>query len=286
MAVPTVLYGKQFEDNIQLAAQQLISKFREKCVVKTGVQGSSKAFGYVDKETARTKAGRMQDTIWDDASANRVTAYMEFKYKALMMDIEDELQVIADPKSSYVTTSLAALRRDIDSKFLAALRGDKFTGRNGTTVTTLPNSQKIAAGAAGLTLVKLINTLELFNDADVDEMDEKYIAIAPQQLSNLLNITEIKSSDYNTLKALVPGKVANFMGFNFTVSTLLAKTAATRFCMAWSKSGAGIALGKDIVGRVDEVQSKHYNWATYASMFIGATRIQDVKVVEVSCIEV
>jgi len=286
MAVPTVLYGKQFEDNIQLAAQQLVSKFREKCVVKTGVKGSSKAFGYTDKENARDKSGRMQDTIYDDASANRITAYLEFKYKALMMDIEDELQIIADPKSAYVTSSLASLRRVMDSKLLDALRGTKYTGVNGTGTSALPAGQKIAAAASGLTLNKLLATLELFNDADVDEMDEKYIAIAPQQLTNLLNITEIKSSDYNTLKALVPGKVANFMGFNFTVSNLLTKVGTTRYAMAWSKSGAGLAIGKDIVGRVDEVQSKHYNWATYASMFIGATRIQDEKVVEISCTEV
>ena len=285
MATPTVLYGKQFEDNIQLGTQQLISKFRQKAIVKTGVKGSSKSFGYVDSETVRTKTSRNADTIYDDASANRVTAYLEFYYKALMMDKEDELQIIADPKSTYVTTTLAALRRKMDSVLLAALRGNKYTGKSGTSTSALPSAQKIAAGSTGLTLAKLISALELFNGADVDENEEKFIAIGAQQLSDLLGITQITSADYNSLKALVPGKVVNFMGFNFTLSNLLTKSSSTRYCIAWAKSGAGLAIGQDIVGRVDEVQSKHYNWSTYGSMFIGSTRIEDEKVVEIACIE-
>jgi hypothetical protein len=285
MADISTLYGKQFEDNIRLGAQQLIAKFRDRVIAKTGVKGKSTSFGIVDEESARKKTGRHTDTIYDDPSHTRVTCYLDYWYKALMLDPDDELKVVADPKSSYVQTSLAALRRQIDASIITAINGTKYTGEKGTTQNSLPSGRKIAASSAGLTIAKLISALELFNDEDVDENEPKFIAIGPKQLSDLLNLDKVTSADYNTLKALVPGKVVQFMGFNFVLSTQLAKSGDDRLCLAWAKTGVGLAIGQDIVGRVDEVQVKHYAWSTYASMYIGATRIEDEKVVEIACLE-
>lgn len=278
-------YVKQFEDNIELGAQQVISKLRDRCVVKGGVVGKSKAFGYVDKEDSREKTSRHPDVVYDDPNNTRCTAYLSYHYKALLQDPDDSAKVLADPKSTYVTISLASLHRKMDSKILAAARGTKYTGENGTTESALPATSKVAVSTTGLTLAKLRSTLELFNDADVPEEEAKFFCIAPQQLTNLLSITELTSADYNTLKVLVPGKVVTFMGFNFIMSNLLTKVSTTRFCMAWAQSGMGLAIGKDITGRVDEIERKHYAWSSYVSMFIGATRIQDVKVVEIGAKE-
>ena len=285
MASPTVLYGRQYEDNIQIGVQQIISKLRDTVIIKSGVKGKSKAFGYVDSVDAREKTSRLSETVWDDPSANRVTAYLTKIYKALEQDETDALATIADPKSAYTTVTLAALRRKIDSQILAAARGTKYTGENGTTSSSLPSAQKIAASSAGLTMAKLISTLELFNGADVDENETKYLVIGAQQVSDLLGITQFTSADYNTIKTLVPGKVVDFMGFKMIMSNLLTKASTTRYCLAWAKSGIGLAIGQDIKARVDELQTKHYDWATYAEMYTGATRIQDEKIVEVACIE-
>ena len=239
----------------------------------------------MDSTDARTKSSRNVDTIYDDPSANRVTAYLTYYYKAIEQDKEDELKTIADPKSSYVTVTLASLRRAMDTELLTALRGTKYTGENGTTASSLPSAQKIAAASSGLTMSKLIDTLELFNSADVDENEPKYLAIGPKQVSDLLAITQFTSADYNTIKTLVPGKIVPFMGFNLMMTNLLTLSGSTRYCIAWAKSGAGLAIGADIKTRVDELQTKHYDWSTYASMYIGATRIEDAKVVELSCVE-
>lgn len=253
--------------------------------MKTGVKGKSCAFGYVDSADAREKTSRNVDTIYDDPSANRVTAYLKFIYKAIEQDKEDELKTIADPRSAYVTVTLAALRRKMDKILLDALRGTKYTGENGTTSSALPSAQKISASSSGLTLSKMISALEKFNSADVDENEEKYLAIGPKQVSDLLGITQFTSADYNTLKTLVPGKVVPFMGFNLVMTNQLTLSSNTRYCIAWAKSGAGLAIGQDIKARVDELQTKHYDWATYASMYVGATRIEDSKVVEIQCYE-
>ncbi len=276
---------KQFEDNIQIGTQQIITKFRDSCIVKTGVNGKSKSFGYVDSVDAREKTSRLSDTIWDDPSANRVTAYLTKIYKALEQDETDALATIADPKSAYTMVTLAALRRKMDTIILEALRGTKYTGENGTSASSLGAGQKVAAASTGMTIDKLIATLELFNEADIDENETKYMAIGPKQVSDLLGIDKFTSADYNTIKTLVPGKIVPFMGFNLMMTNLLETASTTRYCIAWVKSGLGLAIGQDIKARVDELQTKHYDWATYAEMYAGATRIEDKKVVEISCIE-
>lgn len=278
-------YGKQYEDNIKMGAQQLFAKFRDRCEVKTGVKGKSKAFGYVDKETARDKTARHSKVIHDDPNNVRCTAYLKYKYKSIIQDPDDSLQVVADTKSTYSRIPLAALNRAMDSALLLAARGVKYTGEDGTTSEALPTASKVAVGSDGLTLAKITSTLEKFNDADVNEEEAKFFAIGPKEVSQLLAIEKLTSADYNTVKTLVPGKIVSFMGFNFIVSTLLAKSGTTRYCMAWAQSGLGLAIGQDIVGRISELPEYHYAWGAYASMFVGATRIQDVKVVEIGAKE-
>ena len=274
-------YNKQYEDNIQMGAQQILSKFRDRCEVKTGVVGKSKAFGYVDKEDAREKNARHSKVVHDDPNNVRCTAYLKYKYKSIIQDPDDSLKVVADIKSVYARTPLAALNREMDKSLLLAARGTKYTGENGTTEEALPATSKIAAGGDGMTLAKIIATLEKFNDANVPEEEPKFYAIGPKGLTDLLNIEKLTSADYATLRALVPGKIVAALGFNFVLSTLLAKSGTTRYNIAWAQSGLGLAIGQDIVGRISELPEYHYAWGSYASMFIGATRVQDVKVVEI-----
>jgi len=285
MGTTNEFYAKQYEDNIAMGAQQLLSKFREKCDVKTGVTGKSKAFGYIDKENAREKNARHSKVIHDDPNHTRCTAYLKYKYKSIIQDPDDSMKILADIKSKYAQTPLAALNRAMDTALLEAARGTKYTGEDGTTSSSLPSASKVAVSTDGITIAKITSTLQLFNEADVDENEPKFWAMGPEQLSDLLALEKLTSADYNTLKTLVPGKIATFMGFNFTVTNLLAKTTTTRFNIAWAQSGLGLAIGQDITGRISELPEYHYAWGAYASMFIGATRIQDAKVVEIGCKE-
>lgn len=235
---------------------------------------------------AREKTVRHSDTIYDDPGHNRATAYLHYDYKSLILDPDDEVKVIADPKSAYVQATLSALRRKMDDRLIDAATGTKYTGENGTTESSLDSGQQISAsGTENLKLALLLETLQLFNDADVDEQEQKFIAISPGMLTSLLQEEKLTSKDYQTLQALVPGRIVSVLGFNFMVSTRLSGTSTARKAIAWAKSGLGLAVGRDIEARVDEVQRKHYAFSTYASMMIGATRIEDEKVVEITANE-
>ena len=53
----------------------------------------------------------------------------------------------------------------------------------------------------------------------------------------------------------------------------------------WVKSGVTLALAKDITTRIDQRADKSYATQVYACMGIGATRMEEAKVVQILCTE-
>jgi hypothetical protein len=87
-------------------------------------------------------------------------------------------------------------------------------------------------------------------------------------------------------KALVQGEIDTFMGFNFIRTERLdTNSSSNRLVLAFAKSGIGLAVGSDIQTRISERADKNYATQVFLSMTIGATRIEDEKVVEIECTE-
>jgi len=104
-------------------------------------------------------------------------------------------------------------------------------------------------------------------------------------LEAMLNITTITSSDYNSIKALMSGEINTFMGFTWIVSTRLSVASSIRKTLAWAKSGMGLAMNGTPNIRISERADKNYSTQIFVEANMGATRIEDEKVVEVSCDE-
>ncbi|MEK9896448.1 MAG: phage capsid protein, partial [Burkholderiaceae bacterium] len=107
-----------------------------------------------------------------------------------------------------------------------------------------------------------------------------------KQLSDLLALTQITSADYNSVKALVQGQIDTFMGFKFIRSERLGLDGSSnRQVLAFTKSAIGLAVGKDMSTKISERADKNYATQVFLSMTIGATRVEDEKVVEIACQE-
>jgi hypothetical protein len=63
---------------------------------------------------------------------------------------------------------------------------------------------------------------QLLDDADIDPDRQRYFVTNPYNINQLLNTTEVKSSDYNTVKALAKGEIDTYMGFKFISHNRLA----------------------------------------------------------------
>ena len=179
-----------------------------------------------------------------------------------------------------------AMGRAMDDVVISAALGTSFTGETGSTSTALPSTQKIAeAGTAGLTIAKLRTAKEKFDLASVDPSITRNIVVSPRQITDLLGTTEVTSSDFNTVKALANGEINSFLGFNFIVSNRLSIESSKRKCIAFASDGIALGVGKDVNARIDERADKSYATQVYYCMSIGATRMEQAKVLGIVCQE-
>jgi hypothetical protein len=112
------------------------------------------------------------------------------------------------------------------------------------------------------------------------------MVVSAKQLSDLLGSTTITSADFNSVKALVQGELDTFLGFNFIRSERLSTDSdGNRSVLGFCQSAIGLALGRDIETRISERADKNYATQVFLSMTIGATRVEDEKVVEIACTE-
>jgi hypothetical protein len=140
----------------------------------------------------------------------------------------------------------------------------------------------------GLTIAKLLEAKKILDLADVDPSIQRYFLCGPNQISNLLGTTQITSSDFNTVKALAQGQLDSFLGFKFIVSNRLkfdATNTDDRLCYAFTQDAIKLAIGQDVLARIDERADKSYSTQVYYAMSIGATRMEEEKVVEIACDE-
>lgn len=280
----TTAFVQQYKGTLYNLVQQKGSRLREAVTVEA-VNGEFGYFDQIGATAAIERVSRHSDSpLVNTPHSRRQVTMRDFEWGDLI-DNPDKVKLLVDPSSTYLQSAMWALGRKVDDVLIDAALGSAKTGKAGATSVPLPAGQKIAVSASGLTLTKLLSAKEILDKADVDPDDPRYIAVASKQISDLLNTTEIKSSDYNTVKALAQGEIDSFLGFKFIRLQRLALASTTRSCIAWAKSGVLLALGADIKGRVIERPDKSFSVYAYASLSCGATRMEEEKVVQIDCLE-
>ena len=280
----TTAFVQQYSANVQMLSQQRGSLLRDAVRSETMV-GKNAFFDQVGKATAVKRTTRHGDTPQiDTPHARRRMSLVDYEY-ADLIDDQDKVRMLIDPTSTYAQAAASAMGRAMDDEIIAAATGTAFTGETGSTSTSLPAGQQIAHGSADLTLAKLITAKKTLDLASVDPSIPRYIAVGPNQIEALLNNTTVTSSDFNTVKALVQGEIDTFLGFKFIVTNRLAIASNIRTCFAWAEDGLALGIGKDVTARIDERADKGYATQVYYCMSIGATRMEEEKVVSIACDE-
>jgi hypothetical protein len=280
----TTAFVQQYSANVQMLSQQKGSLLRD-AVRTESMTGKNAFFDQVGKATAQKRTTRHADTPQiDTPHARRRVTLVDYEY-ADLIDEQDKVRMLIDPTSAYAQAAAFALGRAMDDEIISAALGTAFTGETGSTSTALPAGQQIANGGADLTVAKLRTAKKTLDLASVDPSIPRYIAVGPDQIEALLGDTNVTSSDFNTVKALVQGEVNQFMGFNFITTNRLSKAGNIRSCFAWAEDGLALAIGKDVMARIDERSDKGYATQVYYCMSIGSTRMEEEKVVQIDCDE-
>ena len=285
----TTAFVQQYSSNVQMLAQQMGSRLREAVDVES-ITGKNAYFDQVGVTAAQIRTSRHANTPQIDTPHSRRRVSLADYEWADLIDDADKVRMLADPTSSYAKAAAAAMGRSMDDVIITAMNGTAYSGETGGTSVALPSTQKFATSnqSDGLTVAKLLDAKKKLDLKDVDPSIPRFIVCGATQISDLLNTTEVKSSDYNTVKALAAGQLDSFLGFKFIMSNRLnfdASNTDDRLVFAFTKDAIKLAVGKDITARISERDDKSYSTQVYYCMAIGATRMEEEKVVQIPCHE-
>jgi len=290
----TTAFVQQYRANVDHLVQQKGSRLRP--LVRTETQNAE--FEFYDRigaTSAQEVTGRHQDTpLVNTPHDRRRVALRDFDWGDLI-DRPDRIRTLIDPTSPYAQSAAFALGRKMDEIILDAAFGSVYTGKTGSTTVTFPSTQQIAvdyvesgsAASSGLTIGKLRKAKQILDRNEVDPTERRYIACTAKQITDLLQTTQVTSSDFNTVKALVAGEINTFMGFEFVRTELVRTNASSnRRVACWAQSGLLLAVGSDITVDIGPRRDKRNATQVYVSATFGATRMEEEKVVEIICAEV
>lgn len=294
----TKAFAEQYQANIQHLSQQAESRFAGKVREETQ-KGKTKFFDQLGATAAIKRTQRHGDTPRVESAHARRAVYLTDYEWADLIDKQDEVRMLADPKSAYAQSAVFAMNRAKDQEIITAATGTAYAllseaDEGPVGPVALPAAQKIGvkygsgANNSGLSLAKLIHAKSILGKNEYPVGSKLFIAVSQQQIDDLLlNVQQVSSSDYASVKALVDGAVNYFMGMEFIKTELLALDAATdvRTCFAYVQNGLVLSVGSAIQGRITERADKSYATQVYASQSIGATRMEEKMVVAIDCDE-
>lgn len=303
-------YIQQYTTVMGMLVQQEVSRLRP-AVGEYSFRGMAadfiEQFGAVNAVTNPT---RHSDTPIVDVSQDRRWMYPTDFHLGVLTSRFDLLRTLIDPNNMYTRAIAASIGRGIDDMIISGYFSSNNTGQTGQNATGLlsaynSGSQVVgptvgASGNTGLNVAKLKKAKEILLSAEVEvDTDPLYCIITAKQHTDLLNEVQVTSLDYNTRPVLVDGMIKSFMGFNFIhseripgaanfnttlSSTVTGYTTGTTWLVpAFAKSGMALGVWNDIVGRVDELPQKNYDWQVYGKGTFGASRVEEKRCTIITC---
>jgi hypothetical protein len=284
----TNAFVQQFSRNIHLLSQQMGSMLRPAVRIEM-VNAKRAFFDRLAPTEMQLKTSRHAPAPLVESVHDRRSVTLEDWGWGDIVDREDKIRMLISPESEIARNAVMAAGRRIDSTIVAAFTAAADEGQFGGTSTAFPAGNTIASGGAGLTVGRIREVKRRMDSNDVRDMG-RYWAVSAQALEDMLEQTEITSSDFAMVKALVMGDVNTFLGFRFvrvSDTILPIDGSLDRSTFAWQMDQMGLALGMDIK---TEMKRRPDLWGTplnvEVTLTVGAVRIEDAGVFQVLVREV
>jgi hypothetical protein len=244
---------------------------------RTGVQGNTVKFPKIGKGVATVRVPQTDVTPLN-VTYSQVTATMSDYIAAEYSDIFHQSHVNFDERRELVQVVSKAIARRMDQLCIDALDA----ASSPSTVAT-----SVGGAASNMNIEKLRAAAKALNDNNVPA-EGRHLLMHSSQLDAMLGETEITSSDFATVKALVRGEVTSFMGFNIITMGDRDEGGvpkpSTRTCFAWHQDSMGYAESISQKSEVNYIPEK--TSFLVSSMFsAGAVAIDDEGIVKISCTE-
>jgi len=260
---------KKFEAETHVAFQQKGSLMLGSVRRKTKIIGESTRFPIYGKGIAAEKTRHGDVPIMNNVHSN-VEVFLTDKYAGEWVDNLDELKTNTDERGLATQASAWALGRAADIQIISAVEAG------------LPAGQKIANGAAGITLGKLLEAKRILLANEVPDDGNTYCWLDAHSWLEMLKIQQFASSDYSgkSIPLLKGSEARKFMNIHFMHHNGLTVTGNVAQCLMYHKSVIGHATGKEIsqTWSWENTKSSHF---LNSNMSMGAVRIDDLGVVQI-----
>lgn len=288
----------QYGTMIQSLSQQVNSRFIPRVRMETVTGAKSKAFERLGEADSQPSTVRHGETPLNEIDHSRRWVTMTDTDSGALLDKQDEWKMLINPRNKYTQHQSMELARKQDDKIITAALGTATAGEeratsvefkddsisiNGDGTATVLGTLAAVATVVDISIAKLLLMMQIFNQEDVDPSIRKYWAFNPKSIADLLDITEIGSHDFNTVKALQQGKVEFYAGFHMFWTNRLTKDVATETAyrsIAWAQDGIIFGQAKNITARISERDDLKYSWQVYSVISCGAVRFEGEKVHE------
>lgn len=284
-------YSEKHNAGITLLSQQL-TRATMGSVIEQTMQYEREKFDQIGSIRLQRKKGRaVPIPVVETPQKARYCTAFAFEARDFVDEL-DKLKVFNDPTNAYTTVQAAAAARESDKILIDAAVGDAYEGDHGADAVPLPGTQIIPHADQGYTVDKLKAGIEKLKSANAllptDSIHGLWTAIEEHQL---MNATEVKSSEFNNDKVMVNGELTNFFKVNFRrVEDYQANDAGRmlpyyldgikkiRRTLLFVRSGITFGTLQAPIGRVEwNVERSAYQIST--KMAAGGVRMEDAKVV-------
>jgi hypothetical protein len=289
----TSAFVNQYASNVTLLSQQKASRLRAAVRVEP-VNGEIGYFDSIGSVAMVERASRHADTPFTEIPHSRRRVVLRDFEASEIIDAQDRVRTLADPQSFYVQAFAAAAGRRMDDEIVAAFFANAQAGKAGEVTVGLPAGNTIAhdyvetgaAASSSLTVAKLRRAKELLDagEAGTDPDEPRFVACSSREVTFLLRSTEVTSTDFNSVRALVQGEIDTFMGFRFIrTERLQLNGSGHRRVAAWVQSGMLLGVGEEPVANIAPDPTKSFNTRVHYRASFGAVRMEEAKVVEIVC---
>jgi hypothetical protein len=268
-------FVEAFKSNVIHLSQQHPSRLRPTVDSMTVKAETANVERMGTKEAVEKTTRHTPTPILDVPHDRRRLSMQDFQW-ADLIDEEDQIRMLISPKSEYAKSGAWAMNRQYDRLIIEAATGSSTDGE-GVAVPFNP-AMTIGAGGGGLTLDLILEAKEKLDANEVDS-SSRYMVLNSAAMSDLLGTTEVTSSDFNTVKALVKGEINTWMGFSIVHTELVAETTPQVLC--YHKSALRLGIGRDILTRIDKRFDVSYADQVYLAFTAGATRVEEEKIVQI-----
>lgn len=272
------IYAKAFSENIKMLARQKASKMLGKVMLKPSIKGEKFTQERIGTWTMGAKAQGVVATPVGDPGYTRRTATMATYHAGKALAADEQLKTVVDVSSPWIAAAVSAYGNQIDATVYAALGGSAASGVDGGTAVPLPAGQKLATASGEVLDTDFIINIKTKLDAADIPQEGRMVMINPTDLNEMLRDPLITTVDSNSVRALINGEVKTWMGFEWISTT----NATAGKCYFYQKDAIVLGLNEQPKVKIDERADLSYAKTIYFELNLGATRLEEEGVVEVT----